>query len=398
MTIETNISRTVYNGAADYPIIGWCDPRFSAVADAFCANFEAGEEVGAHVALTVDGAPVVDLWGGWQDRDHARAWDDETIVLTMSTTKGVAAICFNILVDRGLVDLDAPVSRYWPEFAAAGKETVPVRYLLDHRAGIPLLDANLPAGSIFDFDRIVEALAAQTPMWEPGSEAAYHVHFQGFLLGEVMRRVTGMNIGQFLKQELAGPLGLDFHIGLGAADQARCARFLVEPKLFAVRFAEDRNILSRSWDEFPAERDMETILNSPEFRAADISSASGHGRASALARLYGALARGGEIDGMRIMSPEAVARMTTVQHALWERRANRQYQQALGLLRNSPPAMDMGPNPNSFGHAGIGGSIGFADPDRRFGFGYVMNQMHAMPGTGTRFERLIHGVYQSLGA
>lgn len=393
---NTPISDDVRHGDAVYPIQGHCDQRFAAVEEAFRANFAAGEEVGANVALVVDGELVVDLWGGWKDRDRAAAWTEDTIVLTMSTTKGVTAICFNMLIDRGLVDPDAPVSRYWPEFAAAGKEAVLVRHVLDHRAGIPLLDAGLPAGSIFDFDLIVDALARQAPLWEPGTEAAYHVHFQGFLLGEIMRRVTGMNVGQFLKQELAEPLGLDFHIGLDAADQARCARFLVAPQLFAMRFAPERTIMTRSWDEFPDEADMEAILNSPAFRAADISSASGHGRADALARLYGGLARGGEIDGYRIMSAAGVERMTSVQHAQVERRANRQYQQAMGLLRNSGAAMDMGPNPNAFGHAGIGGSIGMADPDHRFGFGYVMNQMHVMPGTGTRFERLIGAVYASM--
>lgn len=396
--MSTSHATSAIEATRDVPIHGFCHPKFASVEAAFRENFALGEDVGANASLVVDGDLVVDLWGGWTDRDRAVEWGEDTIVLTMSTTKGVAAICFNMLIDRRLVDPDAPVAEYWPEFAQAGKADIPVRYVLDHRAGVPLLDERLPPGSILHFDAIVAALERQAPMWEPGTKAAYHVHFQGFLLGEITRRVTGRNIGEFFRHELAEPLGLQFYIGLTEAEQQRCARFLVEPQLFAMRHAPERTFLTRSWDEFPDEPDMEIILNSPEFRATDMSSASGHGRSAALARLYGGLARGGEIDGFQIMSPEQIERMTTVQHAMTEMRANRQYQQALGLLRNSPPAMDMGPNENAFGHAGIGGSIGMADPDRRFGFGYVMNQMHAMPGTGTRFERLIGAVYSCLNA
>ncbi len=392
-----DVEMTGRAAAGDYVLQGRCANGCEPVLKSFAKNFECGEEVGANVSLVVDGTTVVNLWGGWRDREKTLPWDADTLVLTMSTTKGVAAICFNMLIDRGLINLDTPVSRYWPEFGAAGKEAIPVRYLLDHRAGIPVIDARLPPGSIFDFERIVAALAAQKPLWEPGTQAAYHVHFQGFLLDEVMRRVTGRCMSAFLRDEVAGPLHLEFYIGLTQEQQARCARFLVEPASFAVRYTPERNFLSRSWDEFPEERDMETILNSRQFRESHLSSASGHGNALALARLYGALARGGELDGVRLMSPAGVTRMSTLQHALVEQRANRRYQQALGVLRNSPPAMDMGPNPNAFGHAGIGGSIGFADPDHRFGFGYVMNQMHNVPGTGPRVERLLKSVYASLG-
>jgi CubicO group peptidase (beta-lactamase class C family) len=390
------IQTTVSDGKYSYPVSGFCDEQFERVLDAFTEGFRRGEEVGANTALMVNGEMVFDLRGGWTDRNRDIPWAEDTIVLTMSTTKGVAAICFNMLIDRGLVELDAPVSLYWPEFSQAGKATLPIRYLLDHRAGLPVLDEVLPPGSIFDFAQITQALARQAPLWEPGTKAAYHVNFQGFLLGEVMRRVTGMNCGEFLRKEVTNLLDLDFHIGLTEAEQARCARFLLEPKLFEVRFAKDRNLLSRSWDEFPTEPDMEVTLNSREFRECEMASANGHGRASALAKLYGVLAVGGELGGVRLMSESSVRRMSTLQHDMFELRANRQYQQALGLLRNSPPAMDMGPNPNVFGHAGIGGSIGMADPDHRFGFGYVMNQQHAVPGTGPRSGRITEAIYACL--
>src|SRR3990170_2582041 len=205
---------------------GACDSRFRAVKDAFAENFPTYGEVGAAVAVTLDGQPVVDLWAGHADAARTRAWEQDTIVNVYSTTKGMAAICAHRLVDQGRLDLDAPVAKYWPEFAQAGKEELPVRYLLSHRAGLPAVKEPMPKGSLVQWDTMTAALAAQEPWWEPGTAHGYHVLTFGWLVGEVVRRVSGKSPGAYLRDEIAGPLGLDFHIGLAEEHDARTAEIV----------------------------------------------------------------------------------------------------------------------------------------------------------------------------
>lgn len=381
-------------GGVPYPIHGFCAPGFEAVREAFEANFRLEHEVGASAALVLDGRTVVDLWGGWCDRRLTRPWQSDTLVCMMSVAKAVSATCLHMLVDRGLIDLDAPVARYWPEFAQAGKQGVLVRHVLDHRAGLPILTEPLHPRAMFDHALMVGALARQAPLWEPGTQAGYHVHNQGFLIDELVRRVTGRTLPQFLRDEVTGPLQLDYHFGLAPADQQRCADFIqaVEGTIFAARNGDPSKILSRAWDQLPDPLD----LNSREWREATITSASGHGNARAVARLYGALARGGELDGVRLMSPATIERAISEQHNLVEVMMERPYHQALGYLLNSPPIVWMGPGARSFGHHGVGGSIGLGDPDAKLGFAYAMNQMHARIDNGPRAGRLIEAVYACL--
>lgn len=381
------------------PLHGRYDPRFRPVVDAFIENYRARDEVGSSVSVVVDGRPVVDVWGGWTDSARTEEWGQDTLVCMMSVAKGITGIAFNMLADRGLVDLDAPVARYWPEFAQNGKETLPVRYLLDHRAGLAVLKPDkLWPGAMFDREAMTGALAAQAPLWEPGTVAAYHVHTQGYLLGEVMRRVTGELVGPFVRRELAGALGADYWIGLPAREHRRVARLMPNPesRLLAAREREDpgalRNLAFAQNPDWPWER----LLNSREFREMEMPSASGHGNGRSVARIYAAAARGGELDGARLMSPESIERMTTMQHDQVELLQDRHYRQGLGVLLNSPDAVYMGPNPRAFGHHGIGGSIGFADPDARVGFGYAVNKMHAVGTNGPRARRLIDALYQVL--
>src|SRR5262245_40758050 len=201
-------------------IDGQCDPRFAAVRDTFAAAFEAGREVGASFAATVDGRPVVDLWGGFADAARTRPWQRDTIVNVFSTTKAMTALVAHMLADRGALDLDAPVTRYWPEFAAAGKESIPVHYLLSHRSGLAALRAQLPVEALWDWRRMTDALAAQAPWWEPGSASGYHAMTYGYLVGEVVRRAAGTTVGAFFRDEVATPLGADFHIGIAADEDA----------------------------------------------------------------------------------------------------------------------------------------------------------------------------------
>lgn len=385
---------TVHRDRRAFPIHGHCAAGFEAVRDAFEENFRTEEEIGATASVVLDGRHVVDLWGGWRDAACTQPWERDTIVCMMSCAKAVSATCLHMLVDRGLVELDAPVARYWPEFAQAGKEGVLVRHVLDHTAGLPILTERLHPHAMFDHALIADALARMAPLWPPGTTAAYHVHNQGFLIDEIVRRVTGKTLPAFLLDEVTGPLRMDYHFGLSKADQARCADFLqaTAGTIFAARNGDPARILSRAWDQLPDPLD----LNTPQWREATITSASGHGNARALARLYGALARGGEMDGVRLMSRATLDRAITEQHNKVEQMMERQYHQALGFLLSSEPIVWMGPGTRSFGHHGVGGSIGLADPDARVGFAYGMNKMHARFDNGPRARRLIDAVYRCL--
>jgi CubicO group peptidase (beta-lactamase class C family) len=392
------LNETFTAGELAVPLNGLCEERFAGVLEAFQENYRKEDEVGSAVCVVQDGRTVVDLWGGWKDASRRDPWQHDTIVCMMSVGKGITGLTFSLLLDRGLVSIDAPVARYWPEFAAAGKDTLPVRYILDHRAGLPILTDPLWPGAIYDPEAICRALAAQAPLWEPGTVAAYHIHNQGFLLGEIIRRVTGKTVGRLLREELAGPLGADYMIGgLSSRDEARCAQVQpnMEARLFAAREAEAENLRGKVFVQNPPEP-WPTTLNSHAWRVHEIASGNGHGNARGVARMYGAFARGGELDGIRLVSPATVELIRTEQHNITEVMQERPYHQGLGVLLNTPAAVYMGPNPRAFGHHGIGGSLGFGDPENRIGFSYAVNRMHAVGTNGPRAARLIDALYQAL--
>src|SRR5258708_31102861 len=210
-------------------IEGTCDPRFERVREVFADSFANGIEVGAAVAATLDGKPIIDLWGGYADKAKTRPWTRDTLVNVYSTTKGLAAICAHRLVDQGLLDLDAPVAQYWPEFAQAGKDKIPVNYLLSHRAGLPAVRKQLPLDAYSNWPVMCAALAEQEPWWEPGTKHGYHALTFGYLVGEVIRRITDKTPGTYLRDEIAGPLELDLHIGLDAKDDARTGDMIAMP-------------------------------------------------------------------------------------------------------------------------------------------------------------------------
>ena len=355
--------------------------------DAFKKNFADNQENGVCISVMHHGRPVVDLWGGFTDR-AGTPWQRNTIVNMMSCSKGVTAACVLLLADRGLLDINAPVAKYWPEFAAAGKADLPIRYILDHRAELPFLTTRQPRGTAYDLHAMAAALAQQAPLSKPGQQAGYHVLAQGFLLGEIIYRVTGQSVGTFFHTEFAKPLGLDYWIGLPQSELSRCADFLMEP--------DNRLRHALAHPELPegvfwAELDASEDFNSLKWRTSEIPSANGHGNARALSRLYACMANGGELDDTRIMSENAVRQMTTEQHNLKERFVGRNYHQALGVILNSPPVSWMGPNPKSFGHHGAGGATAFGDPDAKVGFSYAMNKFQNDPG-GPR-GKLIEAVY-----
>jgi CubicO group peptidase (beta-lactamase class C family) len=404
---SVQISEKIHARDSWYPIEGSVDDRFAPVLEAFTENFRQEDEIGAACSVVVDGKTVVDLWGGYRDGAMTTPWAEHTTVCMMSVAKGVTGIAFNMLVDRGFIDLDQPVAAYWPEFAQNGKEHILVRWLLDHRAAIPVLtnDPMYPGG-MFDREAYVKALEVQAPLWEPGTRAAYHVHNQGFLLGEVMRRVTGLTVGPFVHQEIAGPLHAEYWIGgMSAHEQEAVAEIMpnMNARLFAAKDVDmpenqawtGETLRPLAFRQNPDEP-WHTTLNKPLWRECEIASGSGHGNARGVARIYGALVSPVSINSVTLMSADSLERMIAEQHNQIELMQERPYHQALGVLLNTPEAVYMGRNPRSFGHHGIGGSIGFGDPDARIGFSYSCNKLHSVGDNGPRARRLIDALYSVL--
>jgi CubicO group peptidase (beta-lactamase class C family) len=376
-------------------IEGRCDARFAAVREAFAANFAAGREVGASFAATVDGALVVDLWGGHLDAARARRWQRDTIVNVFSTTKAITALCAHVLVERGLLDVDAPVARYWPEFAAHGKDGIAVRHLLSHSAGLAALRHPLPTEALFDWQRMTAALAAETPWWEPGGVSGYHALTYGYLVGELIRRLSGSTPGAFCRQAITEPLGADFQIGLPVAEDARIADMVVpsaEENAAAGATIDPESLLGKVLGNPPLTPEL---ANTRAWRAAEIPAANGHGNARSLARIMGALACGGALDGARLLSA------TTIEQAIREQSYGRDLvlgipmRWGLGFMVSSPE-LPLGPNPRTFGHGGWGGSLAVADLDARVSWAYAMNKMS--PGTtgDSRAAALVGALYGAL--
>ena len=282
---------------------GTCDPAFDGVRDAFAANFDDMHEVGAAVAVHIDGRPVVDLWAGDADADSGRPWSEETLALVFSTTKGLTAVCALLLWERGELDIDAPVAEVWPEFAAAGKATVTTRHLLSHQTGLPAFVEPITVEACHDLDEVASRLAAQTPEWEPGTAHGYHALTYGWLVGEVVRRVTGRTVGRWFADEVAGPLGLDTWIGLPPEHEDRVARLLAmrldrvppeaaaDPRAQAIVMAilDQSSLTFRVFTNPPILGDV-SDFNSPALHRAEWPAANGITTARSLSRLYGELA------------------------------------------------------------------------------------------------------------
>jgi CubicO group peptidase (beta-lactamase class C family) len=381
---------------------GECDPAFRSVREVFAELLDT-RELGAGVAVRVKGRKVLDLWGGFADRKRTRPWERDTLVAVYSTTKGMTALCAHRLVDRGELDLDAPVARYWPEFAAKNKGATPVRFLLSHRAGLAALRSPLPPEALYDWGTMTGALAAEAPWWTPGEHHGYHAITFGWLVGEVVRRISGKSLGAFFREEIATPLGLDFHIGLAAEDDARCAHLATVDeghggeRIVADVMSDPTGLVARAFTNPPSSV-TPGHARTRAWRGAEIPASNGHATARALADAYGALGNGGVLDGYRLLSREAVDRCSSTQSEGLDLVLGVRTRFGLGYMLSQPDdsAGRIGPNPRTFGHPGAGGSIGFCDPDAGIGFGYVMNGMDRNLLTSRRAAALIDALYDSL--
>ncbi|UUU36157.1 beta-lactamase family protein [Streptomyces sp. CA-210063] len=379
---------------------GHCEARFQAVRSAFEENFDARDELGAAVTVTLHGETVVDLWGGWADGARTRPWERDTLVNVWSTSKGPTALCAHLLTDRGLLDLDAPVAAYWPEFAAAGKEGVLVRHLLSHRSGLAGPREPHSFAQLCDWELTVKRLAAQEPWWEPGTQSGYHAMTFGFLVGEVVRRVSGLLPGAFLERDVTGPLGIDFTIGLPDAKASRAAELVHPP---TATTSEQAAIFAQLTPTALAALANPVVgaaeANSPEWRAAEVPAANGHGTARAVAALYGILALRGTWGGQRVLSPEAAERVREAQGGCRDlvlgAGFGRDTEIGLGLWLSGPHG-SYGPNPRAFGHDGYGGSCGLADPEAGVSLGYVMNRMGPRIADDPRKMALVDALYSAL--
>lgn len=377
-------------------ISGNCDSRLGGVKDAFASNFSLRDDVGASIAVVKDGELVVDLWGGHLDRAGKTPWERDTIINVFSTTKTMSCLALLVLISRGLVDADAPVQNYWPEFGQNGKQGVLVRHLLSHTAGVPAWDQRLDSTALYDWDKVTSLLATQAPWWTPGTRSGYHAISQGNLVGEVVRRVDGRSVGKFFADEIAGPAGADFHIGLGAEHDSRVAPVIPVPPIefggggggepdrssIPYRAGNPRLIAEQSW-EIP-------------WRRAEIPAAGGHGNARGVALAQAAVSHGGSLRGVNLLSSKTIDRIFDVQAA------GRDLVMGIGVTFGvgyglSSPRSPISPNPRVCYWGGWGGSLVVNDVDAGFTYAYVMNRM----GEGTvgddRAHAVLRAIYAALG-
>jgi len=415
MSSLPNVKKNVNNGE----IAGYCDPKFERVAEEFERNFRERGEVGASVCVKVAGETFVDLWGGSADPAFDKPWVEDTITHVWSCTKGATALCAHMLVSRGLLDLEAPVVRYWPEFGQGGKESIPVKMLLNHQSGVAAISEPIPPGALYDWEFMVKALEKQEPFWKPGSMHGYHGFTFGWLVGEVVRRISGKSLGTFFREEVAEPLGLDFWMGLPETHENRVAPIIpadppdpsgpVSPMIMAIAIDQtslQAILMFNTGGYMLPGPDGVFGFNTRAAHVAEFGSVGSLTNARALAGLYAPLANGGSLNGVSLVSRDTVTRMAAVSSAssldasfLLPTRFTLGYAKPTDN-RPVPLATEDDSqilSEEAFGHPGFGGAIGFADPVANMSFGYTMNRMGQGIGLNTRGQSLVDAVYLSLG-
>lgn len=381
---------------SDVPIHGFTAPGFERVREQFAANFIDGIEVGASLCVRKNGEALVNLWGGYKDAGFTQPWQQDTLVNVYSTTKGVAAIAFATLVEDGLLSYDDAVKELWPEFRAA-QNGLTIGQLLSHQSGVPGVSEPVTVTDMYNWPKMIALLEQQEPFWEPGSAAGYHAVHWGYLVGELVLRATGKTLGSVLSERITGPLGADFHLGLPDAEHGRVADLIGPnhartadrlpapdttpprlPRLFPVALM---NPSIRPWKD----------ACSPDWRRAEIAAANGHGTGEGIARIYDAAANGGGA----VLSAATLAQANVQEVAMEEDLIlAKPMRRSRGFILNTD--QEYGPTRSAFGHAGAGGSLGFADPEFGIGFGYTMNQMQPGVVELTRGDLLVKAVYAGL--
>ncbi len=414
MSSIPKVNVSVINGE----VSGFYDPQFELVAEEFVRNFQERGEVGASVCIKLEGETVVDLWGGIARTDTQTPWVEDTISILWSATKGATALCAHILASRGLLDLDAPVTTYWPEFGQAGKEMIPVKMLLNHQSGLAALSEPLRPGAFYDWELMIKVLEKQAPFWTPGSMHGYHAFTFGWLVGEVVRRVSGKSLGTFFREEVAKPLGLDFWIGLPEELEDRVAPMIPAPP------PDPNGPVSAMFAAMVDPTSLQTLLmfnsgghmvpgpdgilgfNLQAAHAAEIGAAGGISNARGLAGMYAPLANGGSLNGVDLVSKDTLARMAAVSSASGlDVSILAPTRFSLGYVKSVDNRSEPGCTENdsliiseeAFGHSGFGGAMGFAEPAARMSFGYVMNRMGDGLGLNSRGQSLVDATYVSLG-
>jgi CubicO group peptidase (beta-lactamase class C family) len=401
MTHEDTTRTTESTGASGdgaVPLAGYCDPRFEAVRDAFTENFTERDEFGAAVCITVSGRTVVDLWGGHADADRTVDWQPDTLVNAFSVGKSLVALLALDLIGRGRLELDEPVARWWPAFRHHGKGEVTLRHLLSHQAGLPALRRRMPPGAMFDWERMSSSLATEQPWWQPGTAHGYHTNTYGFLVGEILRRVTDRTVGELLAERVAGPLDADVHLGLPPRQDTRVAEFLwsLQPPPECEPEGLTGDDLMRYNAYFnPSGLSGAGVVNTRAWRAAEIPSTNPHASARGIARVYTTLAAGGQPGRVPIVDGAVLREAISEQVHGLDRILQRTTRFGLGF-QLTHPERSLGPNPNTFGHFGAGGTLALADPDADLALGYVTNRMGAPLLQSPRNRALIDAAYAAL--
>lgn len=377
---------------------GTCDPAFQAVRDAFSQLMQSPQQQGASVALYHQGELKVNLWAGTRDKARTAPWQQDTLVNVFSTSKGVVALALQRALDQGLLDTSRRVAYYWPEYAAEGKRDTQVGWILNHRAGQPAIRTPLPEEALFDWERITTTLAREQPWWEPGRRHGYHMITYGWLLGEVFRRATGITLGQYLKDEIAGPLGLDLHLGVDAGDMARLADLSgtsARPEAGRLslfdKVAQDPESMTAKALSNP--QSLMNSANTLPWRAMELPSANLHATAAALAALYGKV-----VCGEGLLS-EAALKRCQQEESMGDDpvlHTRTRFGPGFMLQQQGDVEAGMGPGSRVFGHPGSGGSLALADPQQQLGFAFVMNQMGPYVLMDPRPRALLEAVYTCL--
>ena len=389
-------------------IAGYCDPKFHAVHDVFAENFAKHGEIGAAACLNIAGQNVVDIWAGHSDAANQHTWQESTKCVVFSCTKGATALCVHVLASRGKIELNEPVKTYWPEFAQAGKQEITVRMLLNHQSGVAAVDKPLSTTCYADWDEVVHALETQQPYWPPGTRAGYHLLSFGWLNGELVRRVSGTSLGEFFHQEIAGPLDLDFWIGLPPDLDADIAPILPAPpdpdNDFFKALLDTRSLQTHGLLHFGDYMSSDAGFNSTVAHRAEIGGAGGITNARGLAGMYAPLANGGRLHGVELVSEEILSLMSETASAveidamlLMPTRFSLGFMKSMDNRKQAKGRRSSAVLPDTaFGHVGAGGSIGFADPAYKLSFGYAMNKMGPGLLLNERGQRLVDAVYASL--